>query len=216
MELLNGQTLSAYLATVGKIRQEEALDIAYQICAGLAEAHHRGIVHRDLKSGNIILCDDVDGRQRAVITDFGLAGESTSYPQETAGTPAYMAPELWRGEKASRASDIYALGVILYEMVAGRKPNDLDAEGSAKESERLRRYREIATPPPPPSKWTPNLDSRWDSAILNCLAIAPGERIQDASEVVAALKGRSRTGVLGAVLAVATAPYEFFLSLFNQ
>jgi DNA-binding winged helix-turn-helix (wHTH) protein len=201
MELLNGQTLSAYLATVGKIRQEEAVDIACQICAGLAEAHHRGIVHRDLKSGNIMLCDDVDGSQRAVITDFGLAGEPTSYPRETAGTPAYMAPELWRGDKASRASDIYALGVILYEMVAGRKPYDLDDEGSAKESlseqappqwltERLRRYREIATPSPSPSKWTPNLDSRWDSAILNCLAIAPGERIQDASEVVAALKGQ--------------------------
>lgn len=132
MELLNGQTLSAYLATVGKIRQEEALDIACQICAGLAEAHHRGIVHRDLKSGNIMLCNDVDGSQRAVITDFGLAGESTSCPRETAGTPAYMAPELWRDDKASKASDIYALGVILYEMVAGRKPNDLDAEGGAK------------------------------------------------------------------------------------
>ncbi len=227
MELLKGQTLSAYLAAVGKISGEEALEISCQISAGLAEAHHRGIVHRDLKSGNIILCDDVDGSLRAVITDFGLAGEATSPAGEPAGTPAYMAPELWRGEKASRASDIYALGVMLYEMVAGRRPYDPEDEESAKANPSastpmqrleqteaavcpqvsltsltgtLKRYRDISAPPPPPSKWTNNLNSRWDSTILNCLAIAPGERIQDANDIVAALKRDRGTEVREAYL----------------
>ncbi len=127
MELLAGETLSARLMRVGKLEAAEALDIACQLCAGLAEAHRRGILHRDLKCANVILCQNEDGSCRAVITDFGLASRASLPSGATGGTPDYMAPELLRGENATAASDIYALGVILYEMVAGRKPFQADA-----------------------------------------------------------------------------------------
>ena len=118
MEFLEGETLSKRLAAQGKLPNQEALEIACQLCAGLAEAHRSDVLHRDFKSANIILCSGSNG-VRAVITDFGLASDMTQ-SGEMGGTPRYMAPELWRGEKASKASDIYALGVVLYEMVAGQ------------------------------------------------------------------------------------------------
>jgi serine/threonine protein kinase len=117
MELLKGQTLAARIAESGRLAASEAIDIARQLCSGLRAAHHSGVVHGDLKAENIILCGNPDGSVRPVITDFGLSGDSES--NTLRGTPRYMAPELWLGQKPSRASDIYALGVILYEMVVG-------------------------------------------------------------------------------------------------
>src|SRR5262249_13208655 len=99
-----------------------ALEIARQLCAGISEAHRSGIVHGDLKSNNVILCPDEAGHLRAVITDFGLASGANQTPSICGGTPDYMAPELWRAQRPSTASDIYALGVILYETVTGRLP----------------------------------------------------------------------------------------------
>src|SRR5947208_283132 len=113
MELLEGPTLQARLAADGRLDPREALEIARQLCAGLAEAHRAGIIHKDLKTANIILSRRPDGNPRAVITDFGLAGEPAPDSGDLAGTPRYMAPELWRGAAASKASDVYALGVIL-------------------------------------------------------------------------------------------------------
>ena len=205
MELLNGQPLSAYLRAVGKMPPEEVLEVSCQICSGLAEAHERGIVHRDLKSGNIMLCNEADGSRRVVITDFGLAGEPPS-ADDTAGTPAYMAPELWHGVKASRSSDIYALGVILYEMVVGRRPYDPEpnelapvrpSEGEAAAGPKsslastmatLDRYRKISALPSPPSNGNSDLNSSWDSIVLNCLQVSPTERTQEVSEVLGALR----------------------------
>lgn len=126
MEFLDGETLAARLAR-GKLPEAEARAIARQICAGLAEAHRNKVVHGDLKSNNVILARDADGSIRAVITDFGLArkplgpaGPNTASwaSSEAGGTPAYMAPELWTGEKPTTASDVYALGVILREMAS--------------------------------------------------------------------------------------------------
>ena len=122
MEFLDGETLSAHLAKVGKLPHKEALDIAEQLCTGVAEAHRSGILHRDLKCANVFLTKNEDGSCRAVIMDFGLATRMDLANPESGGTPEYMAPELWKGEPASSASDIYALGVIFYEMVAGRRP----------------------------------------------------------------------------------------------
>src|SRR5215472_3857299 len=177
MEFLDGQTLSARLSS-GALQYDEALDIARQLCSALTEAHLSGVIHRDLKSANVILCRSGD-ETRAVITDFGLATETTLDPRDLAGTPGYMAPELWRGERPSKASDIYALGVILYEMVTGVKPFT-----DQKTQSRL------TSQPVAPSTWTKGLDSRWDAAILRCLDPSPAARPQDVKEVLALLERR--------------------------
>jgi TolB-like protein/Tfp pilus assembly protein PilF len=127
MEFLEGETLAARLRR-GCLPDEEGRTIARQLCAGLAEAHRYQVIHGDLKSNNIILTTGPDGALRAVITDFGLA-QGLGAPQRIAeagghgGTPDYMAPELLHGGKASVATDIYALGVILHELTFGRRPD---------------------------------------------------------------------------------------------
>ncbi|MBV9266641.1 MAG: serine/threonine protein kinase, partial [Acidobacteriaceae bacterium] len=121
MELLEGQTLAERLLHNGKLPRTEAVEIARQLCAGIAEAHRVGVLHRDLKPSNVILCRFPDGSRRAVITDFGLSCEA-GQSEGLSGTPRYMAPELWLGAEPSRASDLYALGVILFEMADGSQP----------------------------------------------------------------------------------------------
>ncbi len=122
MEFLDGETLAARLAR-GPLPRDEARRVAMQLCAGLAEAHRNRVVHGDLKSNNVILAAAADGPSRAVITDFGLArrpGAGRAAPSApVGGTPDYMAPELWKGEKATAASDIYALGVLLRQLSPG-------------------------------------------------------------------------------------------------
>jgi tetratricopeptide (TPR) repeat protein len=124
MEFLDGETLADRLCR-GPFTEVDARSVALQLCAGLSEAHRKQVIHGDLKSNNIILT--VDGEAiRAVITDFGLARRPDSATRalqssQMAGTPDYMAPELWKGAKPSAASDIYALGVILHELLPGRR-----------------------------------------------------------------------------------------------
>ena len=170
MELLEGETLSAYLKAHGKVAEHEALLIARQLCAGLGEAHRKGIIHRDLKSANVILCQPANGERRVVITDFGLSGTATE-ADDFAGTPQYMAPELWQGAKTSRASDVYALGVVLYEIVGGPA---WESAGSQDE-------------------WVPDtrgLSKPWAETVLRCLAASPGVRPTDAGQVLAGLERR--------------------------
>ena len=131
MEFLDGETLSERISR-GPLSEKEARAIGLQLCAGLAEAHRNQVIHGDLKSNNVILTTAPGGTIRAVITDFGLARRpETSQVSVTsgqmAGTPDYMAPELWKGEKVSVASDIYALGVILAELGPGRLPSGVIA-----------------------------------------------------------------------------------------
>ena len=199
MELLPGETLASRIAAGGKLSHEEALEIAVQLCAAVAEAHRSGVLHRDLKSGNVILCKEQDGGCRAVITDFGLASKLASPTGDLAGTPGYMAPELWNSGNASTASDLYALGAIFYQMVTGVMPYAQPDAGNASVNARtltLPRqsiidgiHSKAATVlPPPPSTRTRNLDPRWDRVIMRCLALAPEDRIQDADEVCRELK----------------------------
>src|SRR5262249_22384370 len=118
MEYVDGEDLASLLKRIGRLPPDKALDVAREICAGLAAAHDKGVLHRDLKPSNVML----DGRGRARITDFGLAvaaGEQTE--GEVSGTPAYMAPEQLAGKGASVRSDVYALGLVLYELYLGRK-----------------------------------------------------------------------------------------------
>jgi len=178
MEFLEGETLSAHLERKGKLDPTAALETARQLCAGLSEAHHSGVVHGDLKSANIILSQHDDGSLRPVITDFGLASGANQPTGAFGGTPGYMAPELLRGQKTSKASDVYALGVILYEIVTGRLP----FEKQSAESHSIR--------PPAPSEVVKNLDPRWDAVILQCLSESPAARPTDAAQIIARLEKR--------------------------
>src|SRR5436309_1108343 len=176
MELLEGETLAAHLNTHGPMAHGQAVDSTRQLCAGLEEAHRSGVVHRDLKSANIILCPQPSGKFRAVITDFGLArGETVA--GDICGTAPYMAPEIWQGQKASKASDIYALGVILYEMIAGPRPFENEPG-----------YERRETRPLAPSSFNHDVPSRWDRVILWCLEVAPAARPTDATQIVSALE----------------------------
>ncbi len=186
MELLEGETLSAYLKSHGRLAETEAFEIARQICDGLAEAHRRGIVHRDLKSGNVILCRGENVQLRAVITDFGLAGEGTQ-SGDLGGTPRYIAPELWKGEKASRASDIYALGVILYDMVAGQGSQDSVSTLSHSDTNVTTATRSDRMGSNMRATFR-GLPHRWAKTIARCLSASPADRPQSATEVLAGLR----------------------------
>lgn len=175
MEFLDGETLAHRLES-GKFEEADAWLIARQLCSGLAEAHRSGILHRDLKPGNVILCPQDDESTRAVITDFGLSVETSEVSEPEGGTPSYMAPELWRGEKASQASDVFSLGVMLYEIVTGSKPYPA-----------LSKQNVTFPPPIAPTKQVKKLPRRWDAAILPCLKENPAER-PSAKEVLAALE----------------------------
>jgi serine/threonine-protein kinase len=119
MEYVDGEDLASLLRRIGRLPQDKALDIARQLCAGLAAAHNKGVLHRDLKPANIML----DGRGQVVITDFGLAGlaDNIRGAEVRSGTPAYMAPEQIAGKEVSTRSDIYSLGLVLYEVFTGKR-----------------------------------------------------------------------------------------------
>ena len=192
MEFLDGETLLDRLLR-GRLESDEALQLARQLCAGLAEAHSSGVLHRDLKPANVILSQEKDKELRAVITDFGLAADQDGNTDLIGGTPSYMAPELKQSGQTSTASDVYALGVILYEVVTGQKPfSDIPAS-------------EGATPAPiPPSKLVRHLPSVWDDAILPCLATNPEKR-PSVEQVLAVLDRPpfySQPWVLNAAIAV--------------
>ncbi len=128
MEWVDGEDLSTLLRRIGRLPGDKALEVARQLCVGLAAAHAEGILHRDLKPANVM----IDGRGRAKIMDFGLAvHESPDDPgQVREGTPAYMAPEQLRGEAVTERSDLFSLGLILHELTTGRpafEPRSLDA-----------------------------------------------------------------------------------------
>ncbi|HZU32132.1 MAG TPA: protein kinase [Candidatus Angelobacter sp.] len=164
MEFVDGETLLQTLKR-GPLLSEQALDLARQLCAGLTEAHRSNVIHGDLKPANIILSPQKDGSTRLVITDFGLAVDMDGNTDLLGGTPSYMAPELKQDGQTSPASDVYALGVILYEMVTGEKPFLQNTDGEI----------EIQKPLPP-SKITKGLPSIWDHTILPCLKPEPEKR----------------------------------------
>src|SRR5580704_14331767 len=120
MEYVDGEDLASLLRRIGRLPQDKALEIARQLCSGLAAAHDKGVVHRDLKPGNIML----DGQGQLRITDFGLAGVAGEVKDIRSGTPAYMAPEQRSGREVTARSDIYALGVVLHEIFTGKRPSD--------------------------------------------------------------------------------------------
>ena len=159
MEYVDGEDLAALLRRIGRLPQDKALEIARQLCAGLAAAHDKGVLHRDLKPGNIML----DGQGQLRITDFGLAGAAGEVKDIRSGTPGYMAPEQRSGQEVTARSDIYALGIVLHEVFTGKRPS--------------------------PDSSHPDLAPEVDRVIRRCLAEDPAKRPASALQVAAALPG---------------------------
>ena len=176
MEYVDGEDLASLLRRIGRFPQDRAIELARQICAGLAAAHDRGVVHRDLKPANIML----DGSGKIRITDFGLAGATGEVLR--AGTPAYMAPEQLAGGEVTPRSDIYALGLVLYELFTGRRA--LDAANMA-ELIAKREQGDIT----PPTELVRDLDPGIERVIMRCLEPDPARRPASALAVSAALPG---------------------------
>src|SRR5262249_48558991 len=120
MEYVDGEDLGSLLRRIGRFPQDKAIEVARQICAGLAAAHERGVLHRDLKPANVM----IDGNGQVRLTDFGLAVVSGAVDNVRAGTPAYMAPEQLAGREVTARSDIYALGLVLFELFTGKRVFD--------------------------------------------------------------------------------------------
>jgi serine/threonine-protein kinase len=180
MEYIDGEDLASLLRRIGHLPKDKAIQIARQLCAGLAASHGIGVLHRDLKPANIM----IDGRGRARITDFGLARfvEDAESAEILAGTPAYMAPEQLAGREVSVRSDIYSLGLVLYEMFTGQQ-----AFKATSVDERRRRRSETA--PSSPSSLMEGFDPAVERVVLRCLEADPARRPPSALAVAAALPG---------------------------
>ncbi len=188
MELLDGKTLADRVRSAGALPLSEARSIASQLCAALQAVHSAGVIHRDVKSNNIMLVTR-QGTAQAVLMDLGLAchaapqspADSTvTAPGAVEGTSEYMAPEQFEGSHLTPAADIYALGVVLYEMTTGARP----FQASTPLAAAVRRARRL----PPATSLRPDLPPQWDSVIARCLEFDPERRYQTAGEVAAALE----------------------------
>ncbi len=180
MEYVDGEDLGSLLRRIGRLPADKALEIARKLCAGLAAAHDKGVLHRDLKPANVML----DGRGNVLITDFGLAALSGQIQQHEIrhGTPAYMAPEQLAGQEVTQASDIYALGLVLYEIFAGKRAFEADSLDG------LRKLEESSTPASL-TTLVKDIDPAVERVILRCLAPDPRQRPASALAVAAALPG---------------------------
>jgi serine/threonine-protein kinase len=180
MEYVDGEDLATLLRRIGRLPKDKAVQIARQLCAGLAAAHERGVLHRDLKPGNVML----DGRGHVRITDFGIAAlaDELAHRDVRSGTPAYMAPEQLAGEACTVRSDLYALGLVLYEVYTGREAHHAE---SLHDLEQMRRSGTPATP----STLIEDMDPLVERVIMRCLEVEPGSRPSSAIAVAAALPG---------------------------
>lgn len=180
MEYVDGEDLASLLRRIGRLPEERAIAVARQICAGLAAAHEAGVLHRDLKPANVML----DGRGQVRLTDFGLASLTQDSRANSAriGTPAYMAPEQISGVGASERSDIYALGLVLYELFTGKPvfvAETVDEMSSLHAS----------AAPSRPTSHVDSLDPAIERAVLRCLEKDPNARPPSALTVAASLPG---------------------------
>jgi hypothetical protein len=208
MEFIKGEELSSLLRRIGRLPSDKAAEISRQLCAGLAAAHNRGVLHRDLKPANVMI--DENGNVR--LTDFGIAGlleESRS--EEISGTPAYMSPEQLAGKELTIKSDIYSLGLVVYEIFTGKKVFD------APTLPQLLNLRHSGNTPTTPSSLVQNMDPLVERVILRCMEKDPDKRPASALEVAASLPGGDplaaalAAGEIPSPEMVAAAPREGFL-----
>jgi len=180
MEYVDGEDLSSLLRRIGRLPRDKATEVARQLCAGLAAAHGQGVLHRDLKPANVM----IDGRGQVKITDFGLAGfdDAISGAEARTGTPAYMSPEQWSGEEVTFKSDLYALGLVLFELFTGerrfRGKTRVELESSRERASSIT-----------PSSLVEGFDPAVERLILACLEEDPGQRPSSVLAVSAALPG---------------------------
>jgi len=179
MEYVDGEDLASLLRRIGRLPPDKAIEIAHQLCAGLAAAHEQGVLHRDLKPANVM----VDGEGRVRIADFGLAAVATRLggDQARVGTPRYMAPEQLAGREVSAQSDLFSLGLVLFELFTGRPAFE------ARTLDELVRAHESGSPSP--AEHLPDIDPAVEAVIARCLAHDPRERPRSAREVSAGLPG---------------------------
>ena len=179
MELVEGITLKDYIAKKGKLSVREATSIAIQVCMGLAAAHAQGIVHRDVKPQNIII--STDGKVK--VTDFGIAraASSNTISANAMGSVHYSSPEQVRGGYSDSRSDIYSLGITLYEMVTGKVPFDGETTVAIA-------IKHLQDEMEPPSKYTPDLPYSLEQIIAKCTQKSVDRRYQSMNDVIADLK----------------------------
>jgi hypothetical protein len=193
MEFVEGESLRSVLSRFGGLPQKKAVDLALQICSGLKEAHAQGIVHRDLKPENIM----VDAHGNVKIMDFGIARSMEAMTRMTgslAGTPQYMAPEQVAGKPVDYRTDIYSLGLILYEMFTGAPAFQADNPVAVA----LKHMQEEAVPP---HQIDPAIPAYIERTILKCLLKEPANRFQSIAQLEQALNG-SEAAILAAAAAV--------------
>lgn len=180
MELLQGETLKELIVREAPLENERAIALTIQILRAARFAHKRGIVHRDLKPHNVI----VDPEGRAKVTDFGIARAGASDMTETGsimGTAQYLSPEQAQGHAVSGQSDLYAIGIILYEMLTGSVPFDGDTAVTIA-------LKQVSEPPVPPSHLNPNVTPALEAVVGRALEKEPAARFADADEFIAALE----------------------------
>ena len=194
MEYVDGEDLASLLRRIGRLPEEKATQIARQLCAGVAASHEEGVLHRDLKPANVM----IDGRGRVRITDFGLARwvGTVHGADARAGTPAYMAPEQIAGREATVRSDLYALGLVLYELYTGKPVYRAQTVAD------LRRLQEESTPTSMGSL-VEHLDPAVEEVVARCLEKDPARRPTSALSIAAALPGGDP---LAAILAAGETP----------
>ncbi|MBI4474890.1 MAG: serine/threonine protein kinase, partial [Acidobacteria bacterium] len=179
-EYVDGEDLASLLRRIGRLPHDKGVQVGRQLCAGLAAAHEKGVLHRDLKPANIM----IDGHGRVRITDFGLAivGEDEAEPNRILGTPAYMAPEQFAGKGASVRSDIYALGLTLYEITSGKRAFTAPTIAELREQK-------DGSSPTAPSDIRPGLDPVVERVVMRCMEKDPRARPGSVVQIAMALPG---------------------------
>jgi serine/threonine-protein kinase len=180
MEYVDGDDLSSLLRRIGRLPSDKAIEISRQLCVGLHAVHDAGILHRDFKPANVI----IDGKGRARITDFGIAGLEAEIAKDGSriGTPAYMSPEQITGREISARSDIYALGLVLYEIFTGKQAFSADSI-----PELIRKHQ--SETPTHPSEFVKDIDPLVETVIFQCLEKDPKNRPPSALHVAMSLPG---------------------------